>query len=382
MFSRNHLQGQFLFKCNKSNVPVPFSGYPFRREKNITYQCAFGSQYYGKFKKQGSSEMVLGKCEKRGGRVRHSKKLGCKAKMAAKCIRIYLGYKIPSESSHWRLKKEVISNLKQDLMSKEVKSLSRYFVKISDADQHCHSPMHPKAVIRKLVEATKGKGRALAAGEETFVASSIMEEDMSFETTCMVKQDAENLIDLRELCRQKGKEVATLSQHLCHDETQLRDLLAALTRVTDRLSESQLEGGEMVDYGIGEGAVVPSDVVVLDSELCFPSDVSQTVVVEGEDVGQVLGLSEDLELGRSIYVSGDTLKLDAARTEEERFLEEVERSSGKSAQSMRLSKRILASPGMIQNLQKRFSTSVDETELGLQLNGDLDDSGVIYYVLA
>ncbi|KAG8233968.1 hypothetical protein J437_LFUL013460 [Ladona fulva] len=99
--------GQFLFKCNKSNVPVPFSGSPFRREKNIMYQCAYGSQYYGKIKRNETYELDPDVSEKKQLRIRHSKKLGCKAKMAAKCIRIYLDYKISSDNAHWRLKREL-----------------------------------------------------------------------------------------------------------------------------------------------------------------------------------------------------------------------------------------------------------------------------------
>ncbi|XP_046389109.1 uncharacterized protein LOC124158009 [Ischnura elegans] len=350
--------GQFLFKCNKSNVPVPFSGCPFRRERNITYQCAFGSQYYGKVKKKESTETVLETCEKKKGRVRLSKKIGCKAKMAAKCIRIYLDYKIPSETSHWRLKKEVISTLKQDLTSKEckVKSLSRYFIKISCADQHCHTPMHPRGVIKKLLETSKCKRHVLDVNEDQVLEAPAPAEGETnaYETVCMVGDKGE-LVDLRELCHQKCREVATLSQHLCHDEDQLREILTVLTRVTNRLHESQVD---VVAGGVGEAESVASPLVevIVENSMSFETEVSHSEMAGGETAGQGEEFIEDCS-------------------------EETD-SVSMSEALLEVSDRQLAN-AQFERLQKRLNINEPQvsSEHDLQQNCDIDEGNVIYYFI-
>lgn len=371
--------GQFQFKCHKSNVPVPFCGSPFRREKNIMYQCAFGSQYYGKPKKSDSSETDHDTLEKKRLRIRNSKKLGCTAKMAAKCIRIYPDYKISSDNAHWRLKKEVISTLKKDLTSEgcEVKSLSRYFVKISEAEQHCHGPMHPKSTSRKRTSAANRKITNLSEiiydESEPENEINLLDEtntdlqDVSLQTIANVEVKEESA-NLREQCRKKNKEIMNLS-YLCNNEDQLKELLVELTRVTDKLNENVSQSAEAI-------CIESETPQVINEEVCLANDVSQAVIVDKDicleiDAAKTVVVDKEIcyEIEKEIFLGNEIQRAFVVKKESKRrFHKENEKPYVRMLQPNRTQKNISVNPVKVGEKQKKtLGTNLLESSSNVEI---------------
>lgn len=106
--SEIHKQGENIWfsskpKSNHFTPVIEFLGHAFSLEKTIYLECSQGPKYYSKHKQENMSDHP--NLKKSRIRVLDTKKLGCKAWMTVKCIRIFTDFR--ASNDNWRTKKKV-----------------------------------------------------------------------------------------------------------------------------------------------------------------------------------------------------------------------------------------------------------------------------------